>query len=692
MIKWTAFPFLRFLAAFISGILFYLNTRSSIHYLPALLFAMACYVLLYIISKKYESTYSFKPFLGITGIVTLFLFGIQVSQHHDILQKEDHISKSIQNLSYYRGTIVNEPEEKEKVVKALVSVNSVKAGERWQASSGIIYVYFKRPFGNKIIYGDQLIIKGKPQAIPPPGNPGEFDYGKYLSYQHIYHQHFISSSQFYKTGNAPPNIITTCAGLLRNTCDKIFQTYLPSEEYKLATALVLGIRTTLDPQVKDAYSHTGTMHILAVSGLHVAIVFQILMLMFGKIKKIKYGAILLPCLLLISLSFYAFITGLSPSVLRAVTMFSFVVIAKAWNRNTNIYNTLAISAMFLLCIDPFYLVDVGFQLSYIAVAGIVYLHPRIYNSVSFLNPVAEKVWEMTSISLAAQLATFPLCLYYFNQFPVYFLFANLLVIPISFLILYLGLGLLAMAWLPIAAKTCAWCLEKLIWFMNQIVLTIEKLPFALINGIDINILETIGIYGIILCFILFIYLKKLRPLSIALLLIVCLSSFSIYKSSAEKINMVVVYKIKGHTALGFYKDGKGEIFLDSTLIAQPSKIKFHLNGHLIKCGLKDIKIRTLEKPDSEIPHCKFNDALLLTWQGKTFLITRKNFDPINYKDLQPDFLIIRTNSIRDISKAKEIIKYKTVIIDSSNSSNYPKSQLPDNSYTVIKDGAMVIDF
>jgi competence protein ComEC len=695
MIKWTAFPFLRFLAALISGILFYLFSRSSFNFIPLLLSAIVCYLLIFTISKIYTSTYSFKPFLGITGMGILFLSGIQISQQHDFLQREDHISKSLPDIRYYTATVSNDPEEKEKVFKALVSVTRIRTEEGWKNSSGKIFIYIKKQNENKLIYGDQILVKGKPQEIPGPANPEEFDYRKYLSFQNIYHQHFIPSQKdIYVIGKDPPNAMIVYSGKLRQACDRIYKIYLSPEEYKIASALVLGIRNTLDNNIKDAYSNTGTMHILAVSGLHVAIIFQILMLVLGKISKVRFCNYLLPAALLILLWFYAFMTGLSPSVLRAVTMFSFIIFAKALKRNTNIYNTLALSALLLLCFDPFYLVDVGFQLSYLAVAGIVYLHPKIYNSISNLNPALDKIWEMTSISLAAQISTFPLGLLYFHQFPVYFLIANFLVIPIAFLILYLALGLLALSWFPFAAHYCAWCLEKLIWLMNYIVSVIEKFPYALINGIDISISETIIIYCSIIFLLTFLYLKKLRHLFLSLILVMVLSSFQLYKAF-DKTNFaqMVIFNIKGHSAIGFLKGDKAELLLDSSLLAQPSKIKYHINGYLYKSGIKDIKINSIEKFNSLVPYRDLKDALLLSWQGKIILITGKNFKKENYKNLSLDFIIARNNSIRNITETEKIINCRNLIIDSSNNPKYIKGETSSmNSHNVLKNGAVVLDF
>src|SRR5690606_29990590 len=172
---------------------------------------------------------------------------------------------------------------------------------------------------------------------------------------------------------------------------------------------------------------------------------------------------------------YAFITGLSPSVLRAVVMFSLVTVARTISRRPSIYNTLGIAAFFLLLYEPYYLLDVGFQLSFLAVLGIVYLQPLLYKTVTFDNWLLDKVWALFTISVAAQLITFPLCLLYFHQFPVYFWLANLVVVPLSALALYTGVAALAFSWIPFLSELVFQSHFWSIWFMNEFTIRVHQL-------------------------------------------------------------------------------------------------------------------------------------------------------------------------------------------------------------------------
>ena len=624
------------------------------------------YVIVFLFSKGKTIMHTLRPWLGILGLSILFLCGCYVSEQNDQSLNENHFGKQSEDIEYYRGTVINDPEEKERTYKIIVAAEDLKTKAGWKKASGKIYLYLKKENTDLPQYGDVLLVKGVPQLVPPPGNPGEFDYQKYLARQNIFHQHFIKGEDYKIAGHAEPNQILAWSIFLRRKSDSILKKYIPSEsEYKIASALVLGIRNSLDNEIKNAYSNTGTMHILAVSGLHIVLIFQILSLIFSPLKKIKYSGIFLPVIFISLLWFYTLITGLSASVLRAVTMFTFVIIAKAINRNSNMYNTLALSAFLLLMTDPMLITDVGFQLSYIAVLGIVYLHPRIYQFIDFKNSVAEKAWEYTSLSLAAQLVTFPLGLLYFHQFPVYFLISNYLVIPLSFLALYLGLALLAAGWIPMAATFIGYLLGKIIWLMNAVVYAIEKLPMALINGIHISQTQMILIYAAIFFVLVFLYFKKLKYLSVAFLSVLLFSSFSMIRISEQKKNIcIAVYNIKGHTAIAFIEGKQATLVLDSILFNSPSKISYHIQGHLTMKGCVKLNKQRLNELSPNIPHVNYSGGIMIVWHGKKIFFRNKKFHA--GERISADIAIIGKDIFKNTTEAMEQLDCKNIIFDSSN--------------------------
>ena len=268
-------------------------------------------------------------------------------------------------------------------------------------------------------------------------------------------------------------------------------------------------------------------------------------------------------LLLLILWFYALLSGLSPSISRAALMFSFIIIGQLLGRYTNIYNTLAASAFILLLINPFNVTNVGFQFSYLAVIGIVFLYPKIYNLAYVKNKLLDKAWSLICVSLAAQIIVAPLSIYYFHQFPNYFLLTNIIVIPISTVIIYLVITLIALSWWPAATDILGFVTQKTTYLLNNIVSGIETLPGSVTNEISLGIFNTIIIYLIIFSLIFYLMYKRYVPLFICMsgILVLSISSFFAYVSS-EKETEIYVYNIDRYFAMNLIDGKKNYLFTD----------------------------------------------------------------------------------------------------------------------------------
>jgi competence protein ComEC len=285
---------------------------------------------------------------------------------------------------------------------------------------------------------------------------------------------------------------------LRGKILNIYSKYgIRGNEYGVLSAMTLGDREELDKQIVKDYAAIGVIHIIVVAGLHLGIVFLGLNFFLGFLNRTAKSLLLKDFLLITLIWAYALITGLAPSICRAATMLSFFIVGKMFSKSTNTYNLLAASAFLLLCINPYMLLNIGFQLSYAAVFGIVYLHPKIYHLYDSDYWLIRKAWLITSISIAAQVFTLPLSLLYFHQFPNYFLLANLFVIPLTTGIIWMAIGLLITSYFPYVAFPIAWLLNKMIHSLNWIVDTIHQLPNALIRNIYITMLEAALLYAII---------------------------------------------------------------------------------------------------------------------------------------------------------------------------------------------------
>ena len=341
-----------------------------------------------------------------------------------------------------------------------------------------VLAYGRKQAGwDTLIPGDQIVFSSELTQFGPPINPGQFDYGKYLR------NHRFGGMVFLKDDAViirPLHQEFSLRFLLLRVqsffVHQMGKHQMNPQELGVASALILGKRSLVDREVKDNFADAGVVHILAVSGLHVGIIYLILIWILGfflrgeKWKWLKLGLIIL------FLWMYAGITGLSPSVMRAATMFSFIAVGKEKGKRGSIYNMLAVSAIVLLVVNPYLLFEVGFQLSYAAVIGIAMFYSPIYSLRYIPYKWLDKMWSLVVVSFSAQLATFPLAVYYFDQFPNYFLISNLLVIPLATIGLYSGLVLISVSWVPFIGSFISQIVEWLFWLLISVVNILAKLP------------------------------------------------------------------------------------------------------------------------------------------------------------------------------------------------------------------------
>ena len=287
----------------------------------------------------------------------------------------------------------------------------------------------------------EVVILNSWRPIQAPRNPGQFNYKKFMARQGIYDEVRLNQTDYILIDKIEPTLMGRLR-VLRNTIrNALLETKMDPETVATIEALLMGERQYLDRELYDAYKDAGAVHILAVSGLHIGILLMLLRFVSQPLRRLPKGDLLQWVVILITLWLYALFTGLSPSVVRAVTLFSFISYAWVINRPTNMYNTLALSFFFvLLAIRPAYLFQAGFQMSYAAVLAIVWLYPKISSWWKPKIIILKRMWDLIAVSLAAQLGVLPISLFYFHQFPGLFFLSNLMILP--FLTLILGFGIL----------------------------------------------------------------------------------------------------------------------------------------------------------------------------------------------------------------------------------------------------------
>jgi competence protein ComEC len=661
-------PFVRLLFALLLGILAG-NFGSWFHIsLPFVwLIFLILYLLLVFLLPKAQKIY-FAPSQGFLLLFIIAFSGYLLVHFRNESNWSYHVLQEKHHFEYYQARIISEVQEKPRSYQFVGAIEQIQVDGKWKKARNKVNIFLQKDSSKpyKPRFGDVFITSNKLQLINTPLNAYQFNYRKFLSYRNIYHQQYIKTQEFgYVTHRlAWYEHIEALSIQIRQYCDKALERYIASEqEHSIAAALVLGVKQHLDEDLKQAYTNAGVTHILAVSGMHVGIIFGLLNLFLGRLKKVKYGKLLYVLSVLSILWLYAFVTGLSGSVSRAVTMFSLITIASNISRNTNIYNTLASSAFLLLLWNPFLLMDVGFQLSYLAVISIVYFYPKLYSLYEASNRIVDFLWQMTCVSVAAQVFTLPITLYHFHQYPTYGVFASVLVVPLGQFILQFGLLVIAFSWLPSVAEWVGWFLQKLIWITNKIVFGIENLDYAT-TSLVLDAPKAIALAAFLLFLVVFFEQRKFRYLILAVVAYAFVSASFIWENYKQaKQRVFVVYGIPNAWACSLTEGFRSQLWADSTLQNHIGRLNFNTKNLLDELGTK-------QKIYNTPPNWQdFGKWKLWIWQGEKVIFIQARLNTNDWQSInqiENAYLIVQNNAVRNLEKL--IQKPKMLIVDASNKS------------------------
>ncbi|WP_170254651.1 ComEC/Rec2 family competence protein [Phaeodactylibacter luteus] len=514
--------------------------------------------------------------------------------------------------------------------------------------------------------GDLLLFQTELRRPNPPANPDQFDYRAYLEGQGIYHQAFIGEGQWLWLGHQ--KTLLTLTAQWQDMALSTLRHHLPTpNEMAVGAALILGHKAALTDEVKNAYADTGAMHVLAVSGLHVGLV---QLLLFFLLKRIPLSGrkweITRTGLVIAGIWAFALITGASPSVLRAATMFSFLAVGQASRRSSSVYNTLAASAFVLLCANPNLISQVGFQLSYLAVLGIVYFQPRIYRLWLIKNRAGDYLWQLTAVALAAQLGTLPLSLYYFHQFPVYFILSGIIVVIAAGFILGGGLLLLLVQSIPLLGTGVGKMLYGLIWLANSGVFLVQGLPGGLMGGIHLSAAGAALLY---LALLLGIAAARSRRAHwamaalVALLLASALRAHRLYEASGQEA--LVVYQIYRHSAMDYFRGAEAWPIYDSQL--ELSKLGFAVEGHRLARSAEPMG-SFLPAQGADVPPFVWGQDGFWFFNGLRLLLCSPETLPSSQAGPMPatDLVLLSHNPKVDLRELINQCKPRYIIADGSN--------------------------
>ncbi len=510
-------PFFRICLALIIGIL--LNeTDIQKPLFIASIFISICTFLIYKLISSYQKQWIFgvAVFFAFISIGTFIAFFSEQKKRFPLENVE----------GFFEVELLENPIEKPRSylcrVKTISFSDSICTSET--KGNAILYLQ-KDSLVSQLRRNDVLLVHTKFTKPSLKGNPEEFDFGKYLSRKGFGGTAYVSSKKWKKVGHNEQFSIKNLAEDARSYLLNIYKKCnISDNEFGILAALTLGYKDALTPELRESFSTTGAMHVLAVSGLHVGIIYMILGFFFGFLGKNRRQVILKNIIIIIFLIAYAFLTGLSPSVSRATLMFSLMALGNAIGRKSQIYNTIFFSAFVLLLLNPDYLFDVGFQLSYSAVIAIVFFQPKLSAVWQPQNRVLRWCWELVCVSLVAQVGTAPFSIYYFHQFPTYFLLSNFVVIPDASVIIYSAVLLLVFSSVPFLNVVLAFLLKWVLKIMYFLISSIEHLPFAL-SKIYIDEFQLLALYLMVILF--GAYVVNRRFLLFYLSLCCCLIFFAI---------------------------------------------------------------------------------------------------------------------------------------------------------------------
>lgn len=660
---WKSAPIVRLLLPLAIGIIF--QWYSTISIITLVTFALVLLLLYFLISLfSISRQYFLQPFRGVMLNGIIFLLGAFIVYKSDVRMQANWYGNYVQDSSTIVVTI-NEPLiEKTKTFKAEVNVDYITNGQKPQSTSGKMLVYFSKDSMNKINlhYGDRIVFRKKLQPIKNSGNPGAFNYERYAAFQGLFHSVFLQNNDWQKLNGTASSSFMSFIYTARENILTILRKHITAgeNEVSIAEALLIGYTNDLDKDLVQAYSNTGVVHIIAISGMHLGLIYVVLVWIFARMPLIRKSKLVQAILILVALWLFSLLTGGSASVIRSAVMFTFITIGQSFDKRSSIYNSLAASAFVMLCYNPYYLWDVGFQLSYCAVVGIIIFQKPLYDLMYVRYWLPDKIWQLASVSIAAQILTFPVCLYYFHQFPNLFLFTNMLAVPLSTVILFTEIALLAVAWHDLLALWLGKICGALLWLMNEVILFFNRFSFSVTDGIAANVWSTWLLYIFLFCMAWWLLQKRSKMLLWALffLLVYCVVII-VGKWQCYRQEKLIVYNVSKYKAIDFI-EGNNYCFVGDTVLTIDGMMQnFHLKPARIFYQLRK-NTAALNNLQYEYPFCVFNHHSILMYDG-SFDITEAGI-PLNV-----DWIIVSGNPKLRISDLVKKVNCKKIIFDSSNS-------------------------
>ena len=653
--KVLRFPLSRITLFFVLGVLFssYIIIQPFIVFV-FLFFALTLFIIsFYFVKKQFIQSVYF----GISTYLLSFLIGITSMVIHTETNRKNHYIYFITQTEKRHTLEVCIQEKWKNTSLNNRYIGQVKKVDDCESSGKIILNIKKEDLPYNIKVGTNIKIQGYVYKNKEISNPSLFDYGKYLENHQIYAQVYVDKRDLKISKSIHKNLGYYAAEFRERIITNLEKSNFGKEELAIVYALILGQQQEISKEVLQDYQYAGAVHILSVSGLHVGFILLFVTTILKPIPNTRNSAFLKLLLVLMSLWIFGFIAGLAPSILRSVTMFSFVAIGLFLKRSVNIYHTLLVSILVILLFNPNFLFDVGFQLSYIALFFIVWLQPLLASIWEPNNKLTKKFWDIITVSFAAQIGTFPLSVYYFHQFPGLFFVTNLIILPFMEFIMILGVIVVIMAYFNYVAVFSMKLLEWSIQLLNKVVNWVASFQDFVIQDISFNQYMLWSLYLLII--ITVIWFKKPNYSRFKIVLTFVIVFQLVYMGSVvfhQKEKEFIIFNIR-NTTLMTYRNGQDVVVFGNESVLRKAEenivLKPYLTGNFSKIKEK--------KPSQN----------LLFYKDKKILI----LDSIAiYPDnLTPDVLVITHSPKLNLDRFLQSCKPQIVVADGSNFKSYVRS-------------------
>lgn len=652
-------PFVRLVVPFILGIIVEeLVLEQTVVISHFLVVSLVLFFVLFFV--RLGKSYKFRWLWGFLIFINLFLFGAVImknAEHQSVLP--------LDRQTFFRAVIIDTPESNERFTNLTVKITAYRdSSKNWISTDENVRVYIPTDSISAMLeLGNVLILNTKFQKNSPPKNPEEFDYAHYLARRGFFATSFTKSTDYKRVGHKNLWFRKAIINIQTAMFSVIKKAGIEGDNLAVLRALIIGDKQLLSEELITSYSTAGAMHVLAVSGLHVGLVFAVLTFLLRPLGKRRAGMIIRTILIIAGLFLYASLAAFSPSVCRACVMLIFVLVGNALGKKTNIYNSLAASALFLLCINPYSIFEVGFQLSYCAVIAIVCFQPVMYRAIYIRNKILNYIFALATVSIAAQIGTSCMTIFYFHNFPNYFIITNILIIPLVTVIMFTVAATLIFSGIPIIGMLIGKGLDICVSLANGITKHIEQMPYSLTENIYINIIQVFIMLVAIMSIAFYLEFKNKKALITLILCVVLFAGISTQRK-IENTNQckIIVYDTRGSSFISLVAGQNALNIRDPENMT--NDFKFNTKNNFIKLGIKNQKTISIDADVSKQNVVKSYKNILY-FGKKTVKIVTDNEMFQYHKPLPINYLVVHKHSENNFQEVFNHYIPDTLIIDSS---------------------------